>query len=243
VLRSKFRSSLLLAKKTGDSIMKTKLWILYTVATLLLVSCFPALPSSPTPNIPFIKTSAAQTVIANFTLTAGSSVSTPASTATSEPVNTSTALATFTSAPAVPTTPVPTQIGKPGATQVLLCDKYSWDDTTVDVNIPDNTQMTPGQSFVKTWLITNSGTCTWGAGYKIVYGGYNTPMSGQPEPLPLPVAPGQSVQISVQFIAPTQLSSYVSAWTLQNANGEHFFGSNIQGTAKAKPLFVKIVVK
>jgi hypothetical protein len=202
--------------------------------------------------VPFIKTAAAQTVEANFTLTAASApqntpADTPADTATltSIAVDTSTPLATFTALPTLPgtNTPVPTQVGKPGATQVILCDEYSWDDTTVDVNIPDNTQMTPGQNFVKTWKISNKGTCTWGAGYKISYAGYSTQMSGQPQPLTLPVAPGQEIQISVNFIAPTQPGSYISAWTLQNSNGQNFFGSNLQGTLHAKPLFVKIVVK
>ena len=217
--------------------MKTKLFILTLIGKLLLISCAPLNlnPSAPTPNVAFIKTSAAQTVIANFTLTATWS----APTSTPQALNTPTQASAFT-----PTlTPVPTQSAHPGATQIILCDEYSWDDTTVDVNIPDNTPMTAGQSFVKTWKIKNSGTCTWGAGYKIVYAGYTTPMSGQPQPLPLPVNPGQEIEISVNFVAPVQAGSYVSAWTLANASGKSFFGSNIQGTFHAKPLIVKIVVQ
>ena len=113
----------------------------------------------------------------------------------------------------------------------------------MDVNIPDNTQMTAGQSFVKTWKIKNSGTCTWDTGYKIIYAGYATQLSGQPQPLPLPVTPGQEIEISVNFIAPAQSGSYSSAWTLQNANGNNFFGTDIQSLYHAKPLYVKIVVK
>jgi hypothetical protein len=217
--------------------MKIKLFITAWIGTLLLISCAPANLSAPTLDVAFIKTSAAQTVIANFTLTAAATAFTPTSTPTA--LNTPTLIPTtkFTF------TPVPTQIGHPGATQVILCNEFSWDDNTVDVNIPDNTQMTAGQSFVKTWKIKNSGTCTWNAGYKIVYGGYSTQMSGQPQPLSLPVAPGQEIEISVSFIAPTQSGSYVSAWTLADANGQPFFGSNIQGTYHAKPLIVKIIVK
>jgi len=68
-------------------------------------------------------------------------------------------------------------------------------------------------------------------------------MSGQPQPVPVPVVPGQEIEITVNFIAPTQLGSDSSAWTLQNAGGLPFFGSNIQGSVHAKPLYVKIVVK
>jgi Ig-like domain from next to BRCA1 gene len=215
--------------------MKTKLFIIAWIGTLLLISCAPLKPSAPTPDVAFIKTAAAQTVIANFTLTA----TWRAPTSTPQALNTPTLASTFTITPTL----VPTQSAHPGATQIVLCDEYSWDDTTVDVNVPDNTQMTAGQTFVKTWLIKNSGSCTWGAGYKIVYAGYTTQMSGQPQPITLPVDPGQGIQISVQFIAPAQAGSYVSAWTLANAGGQSFFGSNIQGTFHAKPLIVKIVVQ
>ncbi|HUH98931.1 MAG TPA: NBR1-Ig-like domain-containing protein [Anaerolineales bacterium] len=217
--------------------MKTKLFMIAWIGMLLLISCAPAQTSAPTPDVAFIKTAAAQTVVANFTLTAES-----ASTPTAALLDTPTLAPTSTMA----LTPAPTQTSRPGAIQTVLCDAYSWDDTTVDVNIPDNTQMTAGQSFVKTWKIKNSGTCTWGAGYKISYAGYDTQMSGQPQPLPLPVAPGQEIEISVNFIAPAQAGSYTSAWTLDNGNGtaySRFYGSNVQGTAKAKPLYVKIVVK
>jgi len=221
--------------------MKTKLFAITWIGMFLLVSCAPAQSPTPTLDLAFIKTAAAQTVVANFTLTAAST----APTLTPTSLGTPTSPATPTLIPPTNITPtlVPTQIGHPGATQIILCDEYSWDDTTVDVNIPDNTQMTAGQSFVKTWKIKNSGTCTWNTGYKIIYAGYATQMSGQPQPLSLPVTPGQEIEISVNFTAPAQSGSYSSAWTLQNANGDNFFGSDIQGLYHAKPLYVKIVVK
>jgi hypothetical protein len=224
--------------------MKTKILAIIWIGIFLLISCAPANISTPTPNVVFIKTSAAQTVVANFTLTAASADFT--STPTSLGTPTSPATSTLISTTKIASTLVPTQIGHPGATQILLCNEYSWDDTTVDVNIPDNTPMTAGQSFVKTWKIKNSGTCTWNTGYKIIYAGYSAQMSGQPQPLPLPVTPGQEIQISINFVAPAQLGSYLSAWTLDNGDGtaySHFYGTNIQGTVHARPLYVKIVVK
>ena len=224
--------------------MKTKLFAITWLGIFLLISCAPANLSTPTPNVVFIKTSAAQTVVANFTLTAASAAFT--STPTSLGTPTSPATPALISTTRITSTLVPTQIGNPGATQILLCNEYSWDDTTVDVNIPDNTPMTAGQSFVKTWKIKNSGTCTWDTGYKIIYAGYATQMSGQPQPVPLPVTPGQEIQISVNFVAPAQPGSYLSAWTLDNGDGtaySNFYGSNIQGTVHARPLYVKIVVK
>ena len=221
--------------------MKTKLFAVTWIGMFLLIACAPVQPSAATPNIAFITTSAAQTVMANFTLTAASAA--PTSTLTSLGTPTSPATPTLIQTTNIASTLlVPTQIGHPGTPQILLCDEYSWDNSTVDVNIPDNTQMTAGQSFVKTWKIKNSGTCTWTTGYKIIFSSGN-PMAGQPQPLPVPVAPGQEIEISVSFIAPAQSGSYSSAWTLQNANGNNFFGSDVQGLYHAKPLYVKIVVK
>lgn len=211
--------------------MRMNLPAVVMVGTLLMAACAPATPPEPTPDINAIRTSAANTVVAEFTLTAASWTPTPQPTFTQTPIleqPTSTATATVQSV-AIAT--------NAEGTPVELCDKYSWDDFTVDVNFPDNTEVTPGQEFVKTWKIKNAGSCTWGAGYKLVYADYTVPMSGQPLPLPAVVAPGEEIEVSVQFKAPTQTGEYVSAWTLANAKGVRFFGNN------DKPLYVKIIVK
>jgi len=210
--------------------MKTKLSVIVLLA-VMLAACAPATVAAPTPDAALISTAAAQTVIANFTLTAAAGTPTPLPSPTETPTLLSTA--TIETATAIPTLPG----GTPGATQAVLCDRYSWIDTTVDVNIPDNTQMTPGQDFVKTWKIKNAGSCTWGAGYTIIYSGYSDKMSGVPQPINSVIAPGQEIEISVQFKAPTKVGAYVSAWTLANPAGIPFFGNS------NKPLFVKIVVK
>ena len=59
--------------------MKTRMFIPALVCAALATSCAPA-PSAPTPDIMIIQTSAAQTVVANFTLTAA------AFTPTAEPI-------------------------------------------------------------------------------------------------------------------------------------------------------------
>jgi hypothetical protein len=215
--------------------MKTSLLLSFLVVTLLLTACGTP-QAAPTPDVAFIQTSAANTVVARFTLTASAPTNTPLPALTEAP--TSGPLETATQAPeASPAVATPTLL--PGGVTATpgLCDYYSWEPATVDVNIPDGTQMTPGQQFVKTWKIKNAGICTWGAGYKVVYAGYSDQMSGVPQALNGVIGPGQEVEISVQFKAPTKAGEYVSAWTLQNANGIKFFGLG------AKPLYVKIVVK
>src|SRR5512138_143736 len=216
--------------------MKTSLLLSFLVVTLLLTACGTPQQAAPTPDVGFIQTSAANTVIANFTLTASVSTNTPLAALTEAP--TSGPLETATQAPqASPAVFTPTLLPGGVTATAGLCDYYSWDPATVDVTIPDGTQMTPGQTFVKTWKIKNAGICTWGAGYKVVYAGYIDQMSGVPQPINGVIGPGQEVEISVQFKAPTKAGEYVSAWTMQNAAGLKFFGLG------AKPLYVKIVVK
>jgi len=207
------------------------------IATLLLVgtliaACSPsATPAGPTPDVAAIRTSAASTVVSQFTLTAA--VFTPVApiAPTDAPAETlePDVTATATTAPVA-------QVTNAEGTIVTLCDKYAWDPETVDVNIPDNTPMSPGQDFVKTWKIKNIGACTWGEGYKMVFS-YGEEMEGVAQPLGAAIAPGQEVDVSVQFTAPDLPGSYFSVWTLENAKGIPFQGND------NKALYVQVVVQ
>ena len=203
--------------------MKTRMLIATVLGVLLLVGCAPA-PTAPTPDIMIIQTSAAQTVIANFTLTAA------AFTPTSPPV-TDTATMTVT---AGGPTETPTLLPGGVTATPVLCDALIYDAATIDVNVPDNTEMQLGQEFVKTWLVKNNGSCTWGAGYKLILS-QDSPdqLSGVAQPFTAVVAPGQEVELSVNFKAPTQAGVYVSSWQMANANNVPF----------PRTFYVKIVVK
>jgi hypothetical protein len=176
--------------------------------------------------VALIQTSAAGTVLANFTLTAAAFSPTPLPGPTETP--------TFLSTSGSPGTSGETPTLPPGgvvATQVL-CDALSFDSATVDVNVPDNTEMQLGQDFVKTWRVKNNGSCTWGAGYKLSFS-YGDQMSGAAKPFASVVGPGQEVEITVNFKAPTKAGTYLSAWQMVNASGKPF----------PKPVYVKILVK
>jgi len=201
--------------------MKTRMLIAAALGVMLMAACAPA-PAAPTPDVMVIQTSAAQTVVANFTLTAA------AFTPTTPPIAESPTIAATAGGPTETPTLLP---GGVSATPVL-CDALIYDDTTIDVNVPDNTEIQIGQEFVKTWLVKNNGSCTWGAGYKVIYS-YGEKLSGVPQPFTAVVAPGQEVELSVNFKAPTQAGVYVSGWQMANASGVPF----------PRPFFVKIVVK
>lgn len=107
-----------------------------------------------------------------------------------------------------------------------------------DVTIPDGTQLVAGSDFTKTWRIQNNGTCTWDGRYYLVHAGGST-LSAVAEIIQLPatVAPGQTVDLTVQMRAPVTPGSYQSDWKLQSPQGA-FFGVGRSGS----PLWVKINV-
>jgi hypothetical protein len=204
--------------------MKTKFFLLPLLA-VILAACAPATPVEPTPDVLAVRTSAAYTVVAEFTLTAAAFTPTPlppSATSTPEPLPTATATEIFT------TDPTQAALGTPAS----LCDNYIY---VKDVTIVDGTTMTAGQDFVKTWTIKNTGDCTWGDGYGLIYS-YGEKMSGEAVPFATVVAPGQEIDVSVNFKAPDKLGEYVSSWQMANPQGLSF-GS------KENILFVKIVVK
>src|ERR1051325_2657544 len=196
--------------------MKPKLIVTALLVMLLVAAC----GSSNTPNqeptadVAAIRTSAASTVVSQFTLTAAAFTPTPS-------------LPTDTSAPAATQAPEETstatqaavaQVTNAQGTTVALCDSLAF---VADVNVPDGTSMAPRQDFLKTWRVKNTGSCPWGAGYKLVHA-YGDEMSGQIQPLTGVVQPGEEVEISVQFKAPDAANQYVSAWQMSNPKGVTF---------------------
>lgn len=107
-----------------------------------------------------------------------------------------------------------------------------------DVTIPDNTVLEPGQKFTKIWRLKNVGTCTWEAGTTLEFSGasqMNGPVSSA---ITYSVAPGDSIDVSVNLEAPTIKGSYIGYWLLRSETGE-LFGIGNEGNGV---FYVKIVV-
>ena len=211
--------------------MKLKLTVSVLLVAVLITACGGTNTppeQEPTPDVAIIRTSAASTVISQFTLTAAAFSPTP-----SGPTET-----TAPSTPSTPSTPATNtattqpiaQVTNAQGTTVALCDSLQF---VADVTIPDDTNMAPGQDFLKTWRVKNTGSCPWGEGYELVYADYANDMDGQPQPLTEVVQPGQEVEISVQFTAPSEIGNYLSAWQMENPASVTF----------EEIIFVRIIVQ
>lgn len=89
-------------------------------------------------------------------------------------------------------------------------------------SIPDGTQVSAGGSFTKTWVLENTGSCTWTPGFRLVFTG-GEPMNG-PAALRIgkTVAPGERVTVSVDLSAPAYTGSCRGNWTLESDQGVRF---------------------
>ena len=113
---------------------------------------------------------------------------------------------------------------EPTPTAVIPVIKADCEDQAIfinDVTVPDGTFFDPGESFTKTWQIQNTGTCTWGDGYALVFA-YGDMMSGNlSNPIPS-VAPGDKADISVELTAPNRGGPNAGNWLLQDNVGKQF---------------------
>ena len=106
----------------------------------------------------------------------------------------------------------------------------------------DGISYLPNTPFTKTWIVKNTGNCTWYSDY-LVYQISGELMTQQPGYYFLKqdqtVLPGQTVEISVGMTSPVENGSYRSYWGLKDKNGQPI---SIQGGADGNSFYVDIRV-
>jgi len=136
----------------------------------------------------------------------------------------------------IPVTPVQTLSTLPPST---LCDR-AW--FLGDVTVPDGTVFAPGEAFRKTWSLRNVGSCTWTTDYSLVFS-TGDQMGGPAEiKLPTSVGPRESVELSVDLVAPQNPGNYRGYWLLKNAAGNVFGVGTQWDTLANKPFWLAISV-
>ncbi len=98
-----------------------------------------------------------------------------------------------------------------------------------DVTYPDNTEVTTGQTFVKTWRLKNSGTVSWkGRFLKNIDAvppgatqGFLIPAESM---VKIPdTEPGATVDISVTLTAPNLPATTISTWKMVDEKGDLYY--------------------
>jgi hypothetical protein len=110
-----------------------------------------------------------------------------------------------------------------------LCDNSAYIE---DVTIPDGTVLAPGETFVKTWMLENTGFCMWKDNYTLTFFEGDA-MSGFSTEIGKIIASGRQAKVSISLTAPDEEGTYTGYWILADKNGYPF----------GMPFFVQIVVK
>ena len=217
-----------------------KYYLMLLTLTLALSSCGNTTTVSSTAQlVSSIYTAGAQTSQAQVQISASTSTPLPVS------ISTPTAAPTVVPPPSASTLVPPTNAPMPvynsqrsnlsqssgSFTDVdhMVCNKSAYID---DITIPDGTILTPGEVFVKTWELKNTGYCTWKAESSLVFFQGNS-MAGQNTEIGKTLASGNQAKFSIELTAPDAEGTYTGYWILADKYGYPF------GT----PFYVQIVVK
>ncbi len=188
-------------------------------------------------NIPIVNNVGLVISLTTFTVTPGEKDTEPSATSTPTATSTQTQTATVTKTPTPTETPTPTLTLTETTTETSTPTETTTPTSTAcnkaqfvsDVNYPDGSHIFVGTSFDKTWRILNAGTCTWTTDYTIVFtAGYRMgPLFHWN--LNRQYYAGETVDITLPFVAPESTGYYSSSFYLRSGDGETF-GVGSEGT-------------
>jgi hypothetical protein len=214
----------------------TRLVALLALAVILVGCSTPTVVTEPTPDIPKIRTESAQTVVAKLTIeaalnpTATSTEAPVVMTATNAPTEAPTQAPAQATATLVPTfTPVATlkpATGGGGNPAPTATRRAGPDQAQYITQSPgDGAVYHPGNEFDGTWTFKNVGTSTWTKGvYYFRFANQGTNLAkANTYLLQEDVAPGKSVTLVADMVAPASAGRYVSYYQLINNNGGIFY--------------------
>jgi len=144
--------------------------------------------------------------------------------------NSQTEIASLPTSTPIPATPSLDQTATPGTAETLPASTNTLAPNpgcTLSANLiqeepPDGKIFTPGESFLKTWWLQNTGTCTWDKTYKLVYWDGDLIGGAVSYALPVVVAPGETKEIPILLQAPATDGSYRGFWRLKSPWGYDF---------------------
>lgn len=134
---------------------------------------------------------------------------------------------TSTAAQPIPSKP-PTVQATPTLTIAAPCEDtatytaWTRDGLTYDTKEAEK-PLAPNKSFLMSWTLQNTGSCTWNSTYQMVFDS-GTPLTQSTNfpvlPIGATVAPGGTVTVGITMTAPDADGEYESAFRLENDKGE-----------------------
>ena len=155
----------------------------------------------------------------------------------------------MTATPTTAATPIPLPTRPvtpaPPATPARCQDSMAFvaDLNFDDQNMQNPPVLYPGQPFIKSWRVRNTGTCTWTSSYRLVFVKGNLPgaqMSGQPAFVSGFVPPTAQHDFNLPMVAPITPGTYQGFWQMFNDLNAPFgqriwVGITVPGAATATP--------
>ncbi|MBN2043536.1 MAG: hypothetical protein JW757_00845 [Anaerolineales bacterium] len=126
-------------------------------------------------------------------------------------------------------TPEPSPTEEPGAEEATRTPESGdgeqigegdFAEFIADVTIPDYSEVLVGEEITKTWRIKNAGTTTWTTDYVLEFEKGEKLGASTQIPLEKEVAPGETIDISIDFKVPTATGEYTSYWILKNEDNQ-----------------------
>ncbi len=92
----------------------------------------------------------------------------------------------------------------------------------ISETVPDNTKFPPGDGFIKSWTIQNTGYCTWNTNYHLVLESGDAMGGDTYTNLTESVSPGEKIKITANLTAPSKDGTYRGEWRIQSDLGVNF---------------------
>lgn len=212
-----------------SGLTKKSIWGVALIISVLVMSACNGTPPEPTPDANMIYTAAAQTVQAQLTQEA---LLNPTATNTPEPTNTPQPTSTLAG---IPTLPLPGAV-TPGSVQITLpaistatvqagpvADKAEW----VTQSPADGTELPNDLDYDIVWTLKNTGATTWTTDYLYRFYAGDTLHQKSSYKLPKTVAPGESVDLTVDGKTSGLKGEKTATWVITNKDGANFYAFTV----------------
>lgn len=142
--------------------------------------------------------------------------------------------------PTITPSPVPSLAPTLAATNTNTAVPLNTDraEFVADVTVPDGTVFSPGTTFTKTWRIKNVGQTTWTTDYRLESTVGSQMAVNKQVAFSKTVAPGETIDLSMDMIAPSDPGDHTALFQFRNAQGQPFG----VGPQFNEAIYVKIVV-